>query len=178
MILISLQIKFSLSQHLIFVMICLFISSISLQSMTSFLKTTRCPMEQYQTPPSLMPPKYIEVKEESEKVGLKPNFQKTKIMASGPITSCQIDEETMETVTDFVLGGLQNHCRWWLWKFGAEPWKTLGFWASRGEEFNLGPEMRLDRVKLLCNKVLLKYKRARESFWHRNQKGAGKVPPS
>ena len=62
-------------------------------------------MEQYQTPPSLMPPKYIKVKEESEKVGLKPNFQKTKIMASGPITSCQIDEETMETVTDFVLRG-------------------------------------------------------------------------
>ena len=53
----------------------------------------------------------MKVKKESEKVGLKLNIQKMKIMASGPITSCQIDGETMETVTDFVLGGLQNHCR-------------------------------------------------------------------
>ena len=53
----------------------------------------------------------MKVKEESGKVGLKLNFQKTKIMASGPITSWQIDGETMETVTDFFLG-LQNHCRW------------------------------------------------------------------
>ena len=51
----------------------------------------------------------MKVKEESEKVGLKLNIQKTKIMASGPITSWQIDGETMETVTDFF--GLQNHCR-------------------------------------------------------------------
>ena len=50
-------------------------------------------------------------KEESEKVGLKLNIQKTKIMASGPITSWQIDEETIETVMDYFLG-LQNHCRW------------------------------------------------------------------
>ena len=54
----------------------------------------------------------MKVKEESEKVGLKLNIQKTKIMASGPITSWQIDAETMETVRDFILGGLQNHCRW------------------------------------------------------------------
>ena len=54
----------------------------------------------------------MKVKEESEKVGLKLNIQKTKIMVSGPITSWQIDEETMETVRDFILGGLQNHCRW------------------------------------------------------------------
>ena len=54
----------------------------------------------------------MKVKEESEKVGLKLNIQKTKIMASDPITSWQIDGETMETVTDFILGGLQNHCRW------------------------------------------------------------------
>ena len=47
----------------------------------------------------------MKVKEESEKVGLKLNFQKTKIMASGPITSCQIDGETVETVSDFILGG-------------------------------------------------------------------------
>ena len=52
------------------------------------------------------------VKEESEKVGLKLNIQKTKIMASGPITSWEIDGETVETVSDFVFYGLQNHCRW------------------------------------------------------------------
>ena len=52
------------------------------------------------------------VKEESEKVGLKLNIQKTKIMASDPITSWQMDGETMETVKDFIFGGLQNHCRW------------------------------------------------------------------
>ena len=54
----------------------------------------------------------MKVKEESEKAGLKFNVQKTKIMASGPITSWQVDGETMETVTDFILGGLPNHCRW------------------------------------------------------------------
>ena len=52
------------------------------------------------------------VKEESEKAGLKLNIQKTKIMASVPITSWQIDGEAMETMTDFIFGGLQNHCRW------------------------------------------------------------------
>ena len=56
----------------------------------------------------------MKVKEESEKVGLKLNIQKTKIMASGVITSWQIDGERVETVADFILGGLQNHCRWWL----------------------------------------------------------------
>ena len=54
----------------------------------------------------------MEVKEESEKVGLKFNIQKTKIMASNPIISWQIDGETMETVRDFIFGELQNHCRW------------------------------------------------------------------
>ena len=54
----------------------------------------------------------MKVKEESEKVGLKLNIQKTKIMAFGPITSWQIDGETMETVTDFYFILLQNHCRW------------------------------------------------------------------
>ena len=54
----------------------------------------------------------MKVKEESEKVGLKLNIQKRKIMASSPITSWQIDGEIGETVTDFTLGGLQNHCRW------------------------------------------------------------------
>ena len=56
----------------------------------------------------------MKVKEKSEKVGLKLNIQKTKIMASGPITSWQIDGETVETVADFIFGGLQNRCRWLL----------------------------------------------------------------
>ena len=59
----------------------------------------------------------IKVKEESEKVGLKLNIQKTKIMASGPNTSWQINVETVQTVSDFIFGGLQNHCRWW-----QQPW--------------------------------------------------------
>ena len=54
----------------------------------------------------------MKVKEESEKVGLNLKIQKTKIMSSSPITSWQIDGETMETVTDFIFWGLQNHCRW------------------------------------------------------------------
>ena len=58
----------------------------------------------------------MKIKEKSEKVSLKLNIQKTKIMASGPITSWQIDGEAMETVADCILG-LQNHCRWWL-----KPW--------------------------------------------------------
>ena len=63
----------------------------------------------------------MKVKEESEKDGLKLNIQKTKIMASGPITSWQIDGETVETVADLILAGagrgVQNHSRWWL-----QPW--------------------------------------------------------
>ena len=59
----------------------------------------------------------LKVKEESEKVGLRLNIQKAKIMASGPITSWEIDGETVETVSDFFRGALQNHCRWWL-----RPW--------------------------------------------------------
>ena len=59
----------------------------------------------------------MKVKVESEKVGLKLNIQKTKIMACGSITSWQIDGETVETVSDFIFGGLQNHCRWW-----PQPW--------------------------------------------------------
>ena len=54
----------------------------------------------------------MKVKVESEKAGLKLNIQKTKIMAFGPITSWEIDGETVEIVSDFILGGLQNHCRW------------------------------------------------------------------
>ena len=59
----------------------------------------------------------MKVKEESEKVSLNLNIQKTKIMASSPITSWKIDGETVETVSDFIFWGLQNHCRWWL-----QPW--------------------------------------------------------
>ena len=65
--------------------------------------------ESEEEPKSLL----MKVKEESEKVGLKFNIQKTKIMASGSITSWQIDGETMETVADY-FSGLQTHCRWWL----------------------------------------------------------------
>ena len=54
----------------------------------------------------------MKVKEESEKFSLKLNIQKTKIMATGPITSWEADGETMEAVSDFYFGGLQNHCRW------------------------------------------------------------------
>ena len=63
--------------------------------------------ESEEEPKSLL----MKVKEESEKVVLKLNIQKTKIMASGPITSWQIDRETVETVADFICG-LQNHCKW------------------------------------------------------------------
>ena len=54
----------------------------------------------------------MKMKEESKKASLKLNIQKIKIMASGPITSWEIDGETVETVTGFIFGGLQNHCRW------------------------------------------------------------------
>ena len=64
--------------------------------------------ESEEEPKSLL----MKVKEESEKVGLKLNIQKTKIMASGPITSWQIDGKTVETMADFIFGGLQNHSRW------------------------------------------------------------------
>ena len=59
----------------------------------------------------------MKVKEESEKVGLNLNIQKTKTMASGPITWLQKDGKTVETVSDFIFGGLKNQCRWWL-----QPW--------------------------------------------------------
>ena len=67
----------------------------------------------------------MKVKEESEKVDLKLNIQKTKIMASGPITSWQIDGETVKTVVDFIFS--KNHCKWWL-----QPWnkKMLSPWKK------------------------------------------------
>ena len=73
----------------------------------------------------------MKVKEEREKSGLILSIQKTKFIASGPIISWQIDEETMETMRDFILGGLQNHCRWWL-----QPWnlKTLAPWKKNYDQ--------------------------------------------
>ena len=68
----------------------------------------------------------MKVKEESEKVGLKLNIQKTKVMASGPSTSWQIDGETMESVRGYFLG-LQNHCRWWLQSWN---YKMLALWKK------------------------------------------------
>ena len=69
----------------------------------------------------------MKVKEESEKVGLKLNIQKMKIMASGPITSWEIDGETVETVADFIFLGSKNHCRWWLqWLHEIKRWLLLG----------------------------------------------------
>ena len=74
-------------------------------SITSDMQMTTFMAESEEELKSLL----MKVKEESEKVGLKLNIQKTKIMASGPITSWQID---VETVSNFIFGGLQNHCRW------------------------------------------------------------------
>ena len=66
----------------------------------------------------------------------------------------------------------------WFWKVIAEPQNMPGFLASGREEFNLGPETRLVCSEFLCNKVLLKYKGDRESFWHRHQKLAERIPVS
>ena len=90
----------------------------------------------------------MKVKGESEKAGLKLNIQKTKIMASGPITSWQIDAETMETVGDY-FGGLQNHCRWWL-----QPWnkKTLAPWKKSYDQ----PRQHITKLRhYFANKVHL-----------------------
>ena len=113
----------------------------------------------------------MKVKQENEKVGLKFNIQKTKIMTSGLITSWQIEGETVETVADFILGGSKviadGDCsheikrrllpeRKVMTERLLLKEKTPEFLASGGE-FNPGPETRLDRSELLCNKVLLKY---------------------
>ena len=74
-----------------------------------YVDNTTLMVESEEEPKSLL----MKAKEENEKVFLKLNIQKTKIMASGPINFWQIDGETGETVTDFIFGGLQNHCRWW-----------------------------------------------------------------
>ena len=77
-------------------------------SITSDMQMTPLTAESEEELKSLL----MKVKEESEKVGLKFNIQKTKIMASGPITSWQIDGETVESVAEFCFLGVQNHCRW------------------------------------------------------------------
>ena len=86
----------------------------------------------------------------------------------------ELDEEQARIK---IAGENINNLRFADWKVVAEPWKTLGFLASRGEEFNPGPVMWLDHSELLCNKVLLKYKRDTESFWHRQQKGEERTLP-
>ena len=73
-----------------------------------YMDDTTLMAESEEEPKSLL----MKVKEETEKVGLKLNIQKTKFITSGPITSWQIDGKTVETVTDFYFGGLQNHCKW------------------------------------------------------------------
>ena len=93
----------------------------------------------------------MKVKEKSEKAGLKLNIQKTKIMASGPITSWQIDGETVETVADFIFGGLQNHCRWWL-----QPWNKRRLLLGRKATTNLGSILRSRDITLLTKLRLVK----------------------
>ena len=69
-------------------------------------------LDMQMTPSLWQKAKRMKMKEESEKGGLKLNIQKTKIMSSGPITSWQIDGETVETMADFIFSGFQNHCKW------------------------------------------------------------------
>ena len=76
----------------------------------------------------------MNVKEESKKVGLKLNIQKTKIMASGPITSWQIDGETVTDFGFFFGGGIQNHCRWW---FAAKKLKDTYFLESKLDQLSI-----------------------------------------
>ena len=86
----------------------------------------------------------MKVKEESAKAGLKLNIQKTKIMASSPITSWQIDGETMETVTDFYFLGLQSHCRWW-----PQPWNKRRLLLGKKAMTNLDSILKTRDITLL-----------------------------
>ena len=92
----------------------------------------------------------MKVKEESEKAGLKLNIQKTKIMASSPITSWQIDGETMETVRPY-FSGLQNHCRWWLHTWNS---KTLAPWKKGYDQPR--QHIKKQRITLLTKVHLVK----------------------
>ena len=93
----------------------------------------------------------MKVKEESEKVGLKLNTQKTKIMASGPITSWGIDGETVETLSDFIFGGLQDHCRWWL-----QPWLKRHLLLGRKVMTNLDSILKSKDITLPTKLGLVK----------------------
>ena len=92
----------------------------------------------------------MKVKEESEKVDLKLSIQKTNITASGPITSWQIDGETVETVSDY-FGGLQNHCRWWL-----QPWIKRCLLLGRKVMTNLDSILKSRDITLPTNVCLVK----------------------
>ena len=93
----------------------------------------------------------MKVKEESKKVGLKVNIQKTKILVSGPIMSWQIDEERLETVADFIFGGLQNHCRWWL-----QPWNKRRLLLGRKLMTNEGSMLKSWDIALPTKACLVK----------------------
>ena len=93
----------------------------------------------------------MKVKEESAKAGLKLNIQKTKIMASSPITSWQIDGETMETVTDFYFLGLQSHCRWW-----PQPWNKRRLLLGKKAMTNLDSILKTRDITLLTKVHLVK----------------------
>ena len=93
----------------------------------------------------------MKVKEESAKAGLKLNIQKTKIMASSPITSWQIDGETMETVTDFYFLGLQSHCRWW-----PQPWNKRRLLLGKKAMTNLDSILKSRDIILPSNVHLVK----------------------
>ena len=92
----------------------------------------------------------MNMKEECKKVGLKLNLQKTKIMASNPVSSWQIDGETMETVRDYFLG-LQNHCRWWL-----QPWKKRCLLLGRKSMTNLDSILKSRDITLSTKVHLVK----------------------
>ena len=86
---------------------------------------------------------FMKVKEESESVGLKLNIQKTKIMASGPITSWEIDGKTVKAVSDFLFWGLPNHCRWWL-----QPWNIRRLLLGRKVMTNLVSILKIRDITL------------------------------
>ena len=93
----------------------------------------------------------MKVKEESKKVGLKVNIQKTKILESGSITPWQIDEERLETGADFIFGGLQNHCRWWL-----QPWNKRRLLLGRKLMINEGSMLKSWDIALPTKACLVK----------------------
>ena len=101
----------------------------------------------------------MKVKEESEKAGLKFNISKTKIMVSGPITSWKINGETMETLTDFIFPGLQNHCRWWL-----QPWNWKTLWKKSYDQ-NLDSILKSRNTTLLTKVQLVQVMVSNSHIW-------------